>query len=77
MDQITEFIPIALAAGALVQIAKETGRVRQSWLLRAISVLAGGVMGFVANKDVIGGMAAGGMATAIFAATTVRIQKGE
>ena len=67
-------IPTALAAGALVQIVKEAGWTDRPWLLRTIAVTAGGLMGFLAAADVVGGMASGGMATVVFAAAKAKVK---
>lgn len=65
--EIGKLVPEALAAGAMTQVVKETGWVKTKWVLRAITVTAGGLMGFLASGDVVSGMAAGGLATSIFA----------
>lgn len=65
--EIGKLVPEALAAGAVTQVVKGTGWVKTKWVLRLIAVGAGGVMGFLATGDVVGGMAAGGLATSIFA----------
>lgn len=75
ISNLEQFIPIALAAGAVVQIVKETGKVQASWILRSISVVAGGLMGFFGNGDIVGGMAAGGLATVFFAAVKLKLSE--
>ena len=71
-----QLLPIALAAGAVTQIAKESGWVTTTWVLRTIAICAGGIMGFLHTGDVISGMAAGGWATVVVAAAKRRLTKG-